>query len=74
MNELLCGTGRQGKPTALAHHPQANTISKLDPKHYPETWARVDPEADDAGYVKISQPELPSDQVPTGAGAETCAI
>ena len=57
MNELLCGTGRKGAPTVLADHPQANTSSNFDPKQYLETWARVESEADDAGYVKISQPE-----------------
>ena len=53
MNELLCGNGRQGKPTALAHHPRANTSSKHDPKHYPKTWARIGTEAG-----RISQLEL----------------
>ena len=61
-------------PTALAHHPQANTTSNLNPEHYSETLARVEPEADDARHVKISQPELPSDQMLTEAGAGTCAI
>jgi len=46
----------------------------LGPQHYQEILARVAAEADDAGYVKISQPELPSDQVLTEADAGTRAI
>ena len=59
---------------ALANHPQANTSSKLDPKHYPKAWARAGTEADDAGYVNNSQWELLSGQVLAEAGAETRAI
>jgi hypothetical protein len=74
LNELLCGTGRQEKPTNLTDHPQANTTSNLNPKHYPETLERVAPETDDARSVKISQTELQSDQVLTEAGAGTRTI
>ena len=58
----------------MAHHPQANTTSNLNSEHYPETLARATAKADDAGYVKISQPELPPDQVLTEAGGGTYTI
>ena len=37
---------------------------------YPETRARVETEADDAGYAVDQQSKQPSDQVPTEASAK----
>ena len=59
---------------ALARHPRANTSSKHEPKHYPETWARIGTEADDAGHVNNSQRKLLSGLVLTEAGTGTCAM
>ena len=50
--------------------PWANSTSNLDPKHYQQTWARVKPEADDAGYAVDQQSKQPSDQIPTEAYAK----
>ena len=40
-------------------------------KHYPETLARAEPEADDAGYDLNPPLKQPSDQVLAEADAET---
>ena len=39
-------------------------------KHYPETWVRVGPEADDTECVEAEQLKPLSDQVLTGARAK----
>ena len=63
------GNTKPPSPPFTGEHYQ-----QLEPGHCRDTLARVEPEADDAGYVKISQPELPSDQVLTEAGAGTRVI
>ena len=70
MNELLCGNGRYISYPLPRVPPWANSTSNVDPKHYEQTWARVKPEADDAGYAVDQQSEQPSDQVPTEANAK----
>ena len=67
MNELLCGNGRYNIRSYPECDRERNSNSSLCAKHYPETWARVKPEADDAGYALNQQSEQLSDQVPTEA-------
>ena len=72
MNELLCGSGRRlEKAWTGQNRPGANITSNHDLKHYPDTWARAEPEADDTDYVAVTQLRPLADQVLTGASAKS---